>query len=154
MNTTATVLKFPDIKKEHDDEYRYHLGRSEYYSDLIKEFESYNSTSTDALFAGMHTIFGAHSKEVRDLFIAFWNSPSSDTWSRIRNYLINPHTTAWQLWIQYDKNAPFGLNTEEKKLMFPDPVKFEEYYRKHKEKYIFELKEKLSESKEILSKYK
>lgn len=154
MNTTAKVIKFPAIKKEHDDQYRYHLERSEHYQSLIASFELSNQKATETLFSGMHTVFGSHSKEIKDRFIAFWNSPSAETWSAIRNYLINPLTTAWQLWIQYDSNAPFGLDTEEKKLMFPEPVKFEEYYRQHKEKYILEIKTKLEESLDILSTYK
>lgn len=149
------VIEFPKRKQAKDSQYQRYLDSANYYRGIIKGCEVMNANSTEALFSGMCNGFGVpHGKAVRELFLCFYNAPSSFNWECIRDILIDVNTTSWQLWSMYDKDSPRSLSTKSDKEKYPDPVLFNEYHQKYKIERIDVYRGKLEDIEKELRKYR
>lgn len=149
---SAQVLEFKQ-KKKIDQNYNDLLDKLSYYNEMLDNYVESIVEHRLHILSGMHSIFGPHSKEKRELFLSFLNNPCIEIWSGIRNLLIDNTTTSWQLWIRHCSDAPLNLQGDNK-YKFPTPEKFIQYFNQHKEDRIISLQSIIYETEEELKKYK
>ena len=149
---TAQIIQLKKFKKV-DEEYHNLFDKLNYYKESLDKYEKSIKSDGDNILAGMSNIFGSHNKETKNKFLSFLNNPSPETWSNIRNYLIDSTTTSWQLWTRFDKNAPRGLIGSDS-LLHPTKDDFIDFFNKHKKQRIESFKNIISEIEIELKKYK
>lgn len=149
----ANVIAFPVRKKKRDGYYNQLINAKQYFVGIINVCEMENKNSSDTLFSGMYTSFRPHTKEERELYLSFYNAPSKESWEKIRDRLIDPKTTTWQLWSFYDKESPKSLAQNADKEKFPDPVLLNQYYNKYKVERLEVYNTRLKNINELLLEY-
>ena len=145
---SAQILQFPKKLLPQDERYFAAQECFNYFNNLYiltkNAFEKSNS-----VLGGAHNLFGEHKKDTKDVFLSFFNNPCSENWLVARNYLVSTNTTAWQLWIKYDKNAPRSGSTPE----YPKPDDFIRYFNQYKIDRLEELKSRCDEAEKIIMEY-
>lgn len=58
------------------------------------------------IFKGCFGMMGPLTVRCKHEVLSYLNAPSSRTWLKIRGYPILGHSTLWQVWSDYDANAP------------------------------------------------
>lgn len=143
---TAQIIQLR--KKKKDQQYYEEIQKYDYFNSLYSaQLEALQNSI--GIIGGMHNIFGEIKKDIKDKFLSFLNSPNSENWLEVRSYLIDPSTTAWQLWIKFDKNAPKSGKSDS----FPSPEQFIYYLKEHQKERLLELKEKCEKSISIIKEY-
>lgn len=132
MNNVHYLFK-PKPTIEECEKYSEALSKKEYFSNYLKQLQEIQQSDGDNVLGGMFNAFGGHKKETRELFLSFLNKPSSETWSEIRNYLIDPVTTSWQVWVDFDDRAPRNLIGEYSRNAYPSPDNFLKYVKNHRD---------------------
>lgn len=101
-------------RRDERDRIAFGLQRSAEHRQAVSEAHGY--------FKGLHSMLGPLPKETRDDIISFMNSPSTETWSRVADYLIKgAGTTMWAAWAAVDSSAPRAISDDEGWTTFPDP---------------------------------
>lgn len=143
---TAQIIQLKRKKK--DQEYFETIQKYEYFNSLyIAQLDSMKNSN--GVIGSMHNIFGNIKKDIKDKFLSFFNAPDYEKWISIRSYLIDSSTTAWQLWIKFDKNAPVSGSSK----IFPEPAEFIKYLNQHQQQRLQELKLKCDELILIINSY-
>lgn len=150
---TATVLQFPTPLKPRDKAFYAAVEVYNYFDESIKTMEAALHSDERGVIAGMHNVFGGFRPEIKTKFLSFMNKPSFESWWAIHDHLIDLSTTAWQLWLKYDSNAPKSYPKESTAGLYPNPDDFIRYYAQHKSERIVLLTKKRDEALAIINTY-
>lgn len=149
---TAQIIQLKKFKKIDEDYYNL-IDKLNYYKEALYNYETAITVDGDNILAGMSNIFGKHNKDTKTKFLSFLNNPSPETWSNIRNYLIDSTTTAWQLWTRFDTEAPRCL-IGSAAFLHPTKNDFIDFFNKHKKQRIESFKNIILDVELELKKYK
>jgi hypothetical protein len=111
-----------------------------------------SGAKNSGIFNGTSNMFGPLSKDIKDRVLSFINNPSVETWSECYSIIIAGHNTMWQIWCNYDCEAPRGLSEEGVWPSIPDPKKMIGWIEEMAKDSRIEAIEKLAESKVKLAK--